>query len=59
MILRVVLIRAKDGKRIEVTRNVTSLKRVINTFKLFYPNLYKACALYDEDDKLLYKKGEI
>jgi hypothetical protein len=29
---------------------------VNNTFKLFYPNLYKAYAIY-KDDKLLYCKG--
>lgn len=54
--LRVVLIRAKDGLRIEKEDEFSSPEKVNNTFKLFYPNLYKAYAIY-KDDKLLYCKG--
>ena len=58
MVLRVVLIRAKDGMRIEKTENFSTPEKVNNSFKLFYPAFYKAYAIYD-GDKLLYSKGKI
>lgn len=58
MKLKVVLIRAKDGKRIEKVDEFSTPEKVNNSFNLFYPNPYKAFAIYD-GDKLLYSKGKI
>lgn len=58
MKLKVILVRAKDGKRIEKTDEFSTAEKVNNTFKIFYPNFYKAYAIYD-GDKLLYSKGKL
>lgn len=56
--LRVILIRAKDGKRIEKTDDFSTPEKVNASFSLFYPKTYKAYAIYD-GEKLLYSKGKI
>ena len=58
MKLRVALIRAKDGARIEKENDYSTPERVNNSFKLFYPHFFKAYAIY-KDNKLLYCKGVI
>ena len=59
MKLKVVLIRAKDGKRIEKVDDFSTLEKVKNSFNLFYPSMFKAYALYDADDRLLYSRGKM
>ncbi|MCR5606409.1 MAG: hypothetical protein K6F69_06315 [Treponema sp.] len=58
MKLRLVLIRAKDGKRIEKPGEYTTPEKVNNTCRLFFPKFYKAYAIYD-GDRLLYSQGKI
>lgn len=49
MQVKVLLVRAKDNKRIEKTIDISTLEKSINTFNLFYPVSYKAYAIYDMD----------
>lgn len=58
MKLKVILIRAKDGKRIEEFEDFSSVEKVKASFDLFYPKQYKAYAIYD-GDTLLYSRGKI
>ena len=52
------MIRARDNKRIEKIDDYSTLDKMKTTLNLFYPNMYKAYAIYD-GDKLLYSRGKI
>ncbi len=56
MKLKIVMVRAKDGKRIEKEDEYSTLEKVKFTLNIFYPKQYKAYAVYD-GDKLLYSRG--
>ncbi len=58
MKLKVILIRAKDGKRVEKIDEFTTLERVKKSFDLFYPAQIKAYAIYNGDE-LLFSRGKI